>query len=137
MDRYLNSVSLAVWGIDQKFTFAGTMRHDRRDIPKEIKILKDTEEKSTIFAHRSEKNTMMVSYIDKKKSEKKNVICLTTMHKRVKVTNDQRLKPQVIVMYNQKTVNTAFSLNIISFCTLSSVLYPFLFDTAVSGDKKY
>ena len=68
MDRYFTFVSLAEWGIGQKFTIAGTMRHDRKDIPKEMKLLKDREEKSTIFAHPSEKNIMMVLYIDKKKS---------------------------------------------------------------------
>ena len=100
MDRYFTFVSLAEWGIGQKFTIVGTMRHDRKDIPKEMKSLKDREEKSTIFAHPSEKNIMMVSYIDKKKSGKKNIICLTTMHDRVKVMNDQKLKPQVIIMYD-------------------------------------
>ena len=100
MDRYFTSVSLAEWGIGQKFTIVGTMQHDRKSIPKEVKSLKDREEKSTIFAHHSEKNIMMLSCIDKKKSGKKNIICLTTMHDRVKVTNDQRLKPQVIVNYD-------------------------------------
>ena len=98
MDRYFTCASLAEWGIDQKFTIVDTMRHDRKGIPKEMKSLKDREEKSTIFAHHSEKNTMMLSY--KKKLEKKNIICLTTMHDRVKVTKDQRSKPQVIVIYD-------------------------------------
>ena len=100
MGRYFTSFSLAEWGIDQKFTIMGTMRHDPKSIPKEIKSLKDREKKSTIFAHHSEKNIMMILYIDKKKLGKKNIICLTTIHDRVKVTNDQRLKPQVIVMYD-------------------------------------
>ena len=76
------------------------MQHDHEGIPKEMKSLKDREEKSTIFAHHSEKNIMMVLYIDKKKSGKKNIICFTTMYDRVKITNDQRLKPQVIVVYD-------------------------------------
>ena len=100
MDRYFTSVSLAEWGIYQKFTIVGTMWHDRKGIPKEMKSLKDREEKSTIFARHSEKNIMTLLYIDKKKSGKKNIICLTSMHDRVKVTNDQRSKPQVIVMYD-------------------------------------
>ena len=99
MDRYFTSVSLAEWGIDRKFTVMGTMRYDRKGIPKEMKSLKDREEKSIIFAH-SQKNIMMVTYIDKKKLEKTNIICLTAMHDRVQVTNDQRLKSQVIVMYD-------------------------------------
>ena len=67
MDRYFTSVSLAKWDIDQKFTIVGTMGHDRKRIPNEMKSLKDREEKSTIFDHHSEKNIMMVSCIEKKK----------------------------------------------------------------------
>ena len=89
MDRYFTSDSIAEWGIDQKFTIVGTMLQDRKDIPKEMKSLKDREEKSTIFAHHSKKNIMMVSYIDKKKLGKKKKPCLTTMHDQVKVTNDE------------------------------------------------
>ena len=43
---------------------------------------------------------MLVSYIDKKESGKKNVIVLTTMHDKVKVTNDQQKKPHIHVMYH-------------------------------------
>ena len=43
---------------------------------------------------------MLVSYIDKKKSGKKNVVVLTTMHDDVGVTNDHRAKPYVHVMYD-------------------------------------
>ena len=43
---------------------------------------------------------MLVSYIDKKKSGKKNVIILSTMHENVKVTKYQRKKPQVHTMYD-------------------------------------
>ena len=35
-------------------------------------------------------NVMLVSYIDKKKSGKKNVIILNTIHNTVKVANDER-----------------------------------------------
>ena len=43
---------------------------------------------------------MLASYIDKKKSEKKNVIVLLTMHDSVKVTNNQRKNPQIHSMYD-------------------------------------
>ena len=65
-----------------------------------MKSLKDREDKSTIFAHHSEKKTIMVLYIYEQKLGMKNIICLTTMHDQVKIMNDQRLKPQVIVMYD-------------------------------------
>ena len=85
----------------EKFTIVGTMRHDRKRIPKELKSVNVLEEKSVLYVYQEEKNVMLVSYIDKKKSGNKNVIVLTTMHGKVKVTNDQRKKPHVHVMYDQ------------------------------------
>ena len=41
---------------------------------------------------------MLVSYIDKEKSGKKNIVGLTTLHDTVKVSNDKRNKPQVLVI---------------------------------------
>lgn len=43
---------------------------------------------------------MMVSYIDKKTSEIKNLMILTTMHDKVKVKQSTHRKPQVHVMYD-------------------------------------
>ena len=42
---------------------------------------------------------MLVSYVDKKKSGKKNVLILTTMHE-VKVIRDERMKPNVHCFYD-------------------------------------
>ena len=43
---------------------------------------------------------MLASYIDKKKSGKKNSIVLSSMQDSVKVTNDQRKRPQIHSMYD-------------------------------------
>ena len=100
MDRYFTSVSLAAWELQKKFTIVVTMHHDRKGIPKEVKAIGNREEKSVLYVYHKEKNIMLASYIDKKKSGKKNVIVLSTMHDRVKVTNDQRKKPQIHSMYD-------------------------------------
>ena len=92
-------MSLAAWALENKFTIAGTMRHDRKEILKEVKVLNDREEMSVLHVYHEEKKIMLVSYIDKKKSGKKNVIILSTMHENVKVTKYQRKKPQVHIMY--------------------------------------
>ena len=76
------------------------MRHDRKGIPKEVKVIGNREEKSMLYVYHKEKNIMLASYIDKNKSEKKNAIILSTMHDSVKVTNDLRKKPQIHSMYN-------------------------------------
>ena len=102
LDQYFTFMSLAEWALEKKFTIVGTMRHDRKGIPKESKSVNDREEKSVLYVYHEEKNVMLVSYIDKKKSGKKTVIVFTTMHDKVKVTNDQRTKPHVPVMYDHR-----------------------------------
>ena len=100
MDRYFTSVTLAEWALDRNFTIVGTMRHDRKGIPKELEVMKNRDERSVLYVHHGEKNIMLVSYVDKKKSGKKNIIRLTTLHDTVKVSNDKRSKPQVLDMYD-------------------------------------
>ena len=75
-------MSLAEWALEKKFMIVGTMRHDRKGIPKESKSVNDREEKSVLYVYHEEKNVMLVSYIDKKKSGKKNAIVFTTMQTR-------------------------------------------------------
>ena len=100
MDSYFTSVFLAEWALQKKFAIVGTMHHDRKGIPKEVKAIGNREEKSVLYVYHKEKNIMLASYINKKKSGKKNVIVLSTMHDSVKVTNDQRKKPQIHSMYD-------------------------------------
>ena len=72
MDRYFTSVSLAKWALDeQSIAIVGTMRHDRKGIPKELKMLDGREEKSAMYVYSEDDLIMLVSYVDKKKSGKK------------------------------------------------------------------
>ena len=93
-------MSLAEWDLEKKFTIVGTMRHDRKGIPKELKSVNDREEMSVLYVYHEEKDVMLVSYIDKEKWGKKNVIVITTMYDNVKVANDRQKKPHVHVMYD-------------------------------------
>ena len=70
MNRYFTSAFLAEWALQKKFTIVGTMRHDRKGIPKEMKAIGNREEKSVLYVYHKEKNIMLASYIDKKKSGK-------------------------------------------------------------------
>ena len=72
MDRYFTSITLVRWATEKDFTIVGTMRLDRKGIPKEIKQM-ENREKSTFYVHAKHEEIMLVSYIDKKKSGKKNV----------------------------------------------------------------
>ena len=89
MDRYFPLVSLATWALEKNLTIVGTMKHDRNCIPKELKPVADREERSTMQVDYTKEKSMLASYINKKKSGKKNVILLSTMHDNVKITKDQ------------------------------------------------
>ena len=80
--------------MQKKFAIVGTMRHDRKGILEEVKVIGNREENSVQYVYHKEKKMMLASYIDKKKSGRKNIIILSTMHDSLKVTNDQRKKPR-------------------------------------------
>ena len=42
---------------------------------------------------------MLLSYIDKKKKGKKNILGLSTIHKQVQLSVDERKKPQTLIFY--------------------------------------
>ena len=70
MDRYFTSVFLAEWALQKKFTIVGTMRHDRKSIPKEVKAIGNRKENSVLHVYHKEKNIMLASY-KKEKIRKK------------------------------------------------------------------
>ena len=100
VDRYFTSITLADWATSHNFSIVGTMRLDRNGIPKEIKTLDGRQEKSTLYAYQKDGEAMLVFYVDKEKSGKRNVVVLTTMHNSVSVTKDQRVKPNVHTFYD-------------------------------------
>ena len=52
MYRSFTSVSVAKWALDeQSITIVGTMRHTRKGIPKELKMLDRREKKSTMYVY--------------------------------------------------------------------------------------
>ena len=54
----------------------------------------------TLSASHNKKDLIIFCYSDKKKSEKKNILFLTTIHDKLKVIKDQGFKPQALVMYD-------------------------------------
>ena len=52
MYRSFTSVSVVKWALDeQSITIVGTMRHTRKGIPKELKMLDRREKKSTMYVY--------------------------------------------------------------------------------------
>ena len=97
-DRYFTSVSS--WALEKNITIVGTIKHDRKGIPKELKPVSDREERSIMHVYNIREKTVLVSYVDKKKSGKKNAIVLSTKYDNVKIAKDQRKKPSVHTMYD-------------------------------------
>ena len=89
MNRYFTSVPLAQWCLERNIAIVGTMRLDRKGIPAEIEKIDKRDERSTFYVHDKDDDLMLVSYVDKKKSGKKNVVVLTSMHDNVRVTKDE------------------------------------------------
>ena len=81
---------MATWALEKNITIVGTMKHSGKSIPKELKPVADREERYVMHVYNTKEKIMLVSYIDKKKSSKKNVIVLPTMHDNVKITKDQQ-----------------------------------------------
>ena len=103
MDQYFTSITIARWATDHKFMIVGTMKHNRKGIPKEFKTVDGREKLSTNFIHAQDsgdENIMLVSYVDKKTSGLKNVIALTTMHNDVRATKDSKLKSDILKFYD-------------------------------------
>ena len=87
-------------GIRKKITIVGTMRLDRKVISKEIKSLENREERPVLHVFYSDEKILLVSYINKKKSGKGNVVVLSTLHDQVRVTKDERRKPDIRKLYD-------------------------------------
>ena len=101
MDRYFTSMTIAEYLLSKEITLVGTLRSDRKGIPKELKETKERETPSIVYVYCTEEKSLMISYFVKTKSGSKNVLVLSTMHKEVLVTKDDRKKPHVICFYDR------------------------------------
>ena len=88
-DQYFTSVTIAQWALEKKIIIVGKVRLDRKGIPKEIKSFKKREETSVLHVFDNDEKILLVSYIGKKKSGKRNVVVLSTLHDEVRVTKDE------------------------------------------------
>ena len=100
IDRYFTSISLTTWALEKNITIVGTIKYDRKGIPKELKPVADREERSAMHVYNTRDKIMFFSYIDKKENGKKNILVLSTMHDNVKNTKGKPKKPSVHTMYD-------------------------------------
>ena len=72
VDRYFTSVSVAKRALDEpSITIVGMMRHDRKGIPKGLKMLDGREEKSAMYVY-SEDNACILCRQEKERE--KNIV---------------------------------------------------------------
>ncbi|CAK1594922.1 unnamed protein product [Parnassius mnemosyne] len=78
----------------KKLTVIGTLRKNKRELPKQFTEIRGREEKSSLFGHRG--NCTLVSHVPKKG---KNVLLVSSMHDDVKIEIETG-KPELIMDYN-------------------------------------
>ena len=85
---------------DYNLTAVGTIRKNKREIPKEFLEIKKRPTCDSMFGFR-EKLTL-VSYIPKSKSKKENVVLISSMHqdKKIDEATGGDKKPEIISFYN-------------------------------------
>ncbi|XP_018324187.1 piggyBac transposable element-derived protein 4-like [Agrilus planipennis] len=87
--------------LEKKLTYVGTMRKNKREIPKEFLPNRSIPAKSSIFGFG--KNSTLVSYCPKKG---KSVILLSSMHfdDTIDVSTGDHKKPEIVTFYNMTKV---------------------------------
>ncbi|CAD6218015.1 GSCOCG00011413001-RA-CDS [Cotesia congregata] len=97
-DNYFTSVPLANHLLENNTTLVGTIRKNKREIPKEMTEIKTRPIYSSKFLFSN--TSMLVSYVPKKS---KNVLMYSTLHNSTKIDKEtgEKLKPEVVTFYNR------------------------------------
>lgn len=95
-DNYFTSVNLCKELTKKNTTLVGTVNRARREIPAEVKNLRDTLYTSRVL--KADDGTTLTTYQGK---EKKNVLVLSSMHDEVAITGGDKKKPETIIFYNE------------------------------------
>lgn len=95
MDNFFTTYELSQHLKANKLSCVGTVRKNKRFIPREFLANKRREVFSSLFGFRA--NTTLVSYVPKKN---KSVILLSTLHHNVSVDLQNENKPHIICFYN-------------------------------------
>ena len=76
-----------------KLSYVGTLRKNKWQIPKEMKNIRNRPNNSSVFAHN--RDGTIVSYVPEKKTNKKNVILISSMHNDAVIdeTTGEKKKP--------------------------------------------
>ena len=95
MDNYFTDLGLAEDLLAIQTTIVGTVRRNKRDIPKELQPSLKRPEQSSIFCF--DQQLTLVSYVPKKR---KAVILLSSMHHNKDINEQKKKKPEIVLYYN-------------------------------------
>ena len=93
-DNFFTSVNLAKTLRQQGISIAGTVNRIRKEIPQEIKKIKEDLYTIKVFKH----NGCTLKVYQAKTT--KNVLLLSTMHSTVDIGDDRKSKPETVNFYN-------------------------------------
>ena len=97
-DNYFTSYDLAQKLLSRRITLLGTIRQNRKEVPRSLRATKDKEPYSTI--HRFNGRVQLTSYVPKKS---KVVILLSSLSPDTAIdASDERKKPNIIKNYNKQ-----------------------------------
>ena len=102
-DNLYTSIPLAEKLLARKMTCVGTMRHNRKGLPKEVVYYKDREPFSTVVYWEKDKQKLtLTSYVVPTKSKGlKNIIVLASQPPLLGITmDDDKYKPAIIKFYD-------------------------------------
>ncbi|CAH2089749.1 unnamed protein product [Euphydryas editha] len=96
-DNFFTSIQLAKKLLAKKTSLVGTMRANKRELPKIAKVKKDN---MALFSTKLYKSNDTVLTIYKSKPRKK-VLLLSSKHKSVKIASNRKRTPETVSFYNK------------------------------------
>lgn len=93
-DNWFSSIQLVDELSSRKLTYVGTVKKNKREIPKEFQPNKNRQVNSTLFGHTNQKT--LCSFVPKKN---RAVILVSSMHHGNQIDEDTN-KPEIIMYYN-------------------------------------
>ena len=94
-DNYFTSAELAEDFLGVQTTLVGTIRRNKKEIPRELQPNTQRPEQSSIFCF--DRQLTLVSYVPKKSHA---VILLSSLHHDQTIVDDEKKKPEIILYYN-------------------------------------
>ena len=102
-DNFFTSLSLARKLITKRTSLVGTIRQNKRELPKLAKSKKNNMPRFSTIVYKTENCTLTIY----KSKPNKKVLLLSSKHKSVKIEKDSKRLPETVVFYN----NTKFGVD--------------------------